>query len=206
MINNNYEYLKIKISNGNIKCPTKSVSFTPCKTCAPSCPCFVDCYANRLCKLRPAVREAYDFNTKFYAENPKEFERQLTAITSLEAYFRYFIGGDIINAEFFAMMVRIARKNKNCHFLAFTKKYDIINDYLNAGGKIPKNLKIIFSQWGEFGKGKNPYNLPQSQVLFKGEEAPKNAIICGGSCGDCICRGCGCWQLKNGQTVYFYKH
>lgn len=197
---------QIRISNGNPKCQIKSISFTPCATCDPSSPCFYKCYARKAYRLYKQTREAYDFNVEFYKKNPREFERQLTALTSIEAFFRYFVSGDIIDAEFFALMVRVAKKNKNCKYLAFTKKYDIVNNYLLSGKKIPKNLKIIFSLWGDYGINKNPFKLPQSNVIFKGQETPKNAILCGGNCVNCICRGCGCWQLKNGQTVYFNEH
>lgn len=197
---------QIKLSNGNPKCAVKSLSFTPCATCNPDAPCFKKCYAKKAYRLYERTRTAYDYNVEFYKNNPKEFEKQLQALTSLEAYFRYFVSGDIIDDNFFAIMVRVARKNKNCNYLAFTKQYDIVNRFLNAGHKIPSNLKIVFSLLGEFGKDKNPYNLPQSQVIFKGEQPPKNALICGGNCVNCVCRGVSCWTLKKGQTIHFYEH
>lgn len=52
----------------------------------------------------------------------------------------------------------------------------------------------------------NPHNLPTSAVIFKGTEPRDGWKVCGGNCAECACRGCGCWELKKGETIAFYQH
>lgn len=102
-------------------------------------------------------------------------------------------------------MIRVAKQCKQVKFLCFTKKFDIVNDYLKEN-KLPKNLKIIFSAWHKAFKVDNPFNLPVAYVFFKKQELnpeiPVFAIPCGGSCPECL----ACWSLENGQSVFFNQH
>lgn len=103
-------------------------------------------------------------------------------------------------------MIKVANKCKQVKFLCFTKKFDIVNDYVNHGGKIPNNLKIVFSAWHKAFKVDNPFNFPVAYVFFKKEELnpdiPEMAIPCGGHCPECL----ACWSLKKGQSVFFNQH
>ena len=120
-------------------------------------------------------------------------------------YFRYHVSGDIPNADYFVQMIKLAKELPNTNFLAFTKQYKIVNDFLNDGGNIPGNLKIIFSNWGEW-KCDNPHGLPVCEVILKGSQPADDWKICGGNCTECACRGIGCWQLNNGETIAIYQH
>lgn len=42
-------------------------------------------------------------------------------------------------------MCEIARKHKDTKFLAFTKMFDVCNEYLDYGNVIPENMHILFS-------------------------------------------------------------
>ena len=120
-------------------------------------------------------------------------------------FFRYHVSGDIPNIDYFNKMIEIANDLPGTQFLAFTKQYNIVNTYLNNGGAIPSNLKILFSNWGSW-KCENPYNLPQCEIILKGTAAAENWKTCGGNCTACACAGVGCWELKNGETIGIYEH
>lgn len=181
-----------------------SISFPPVVTCSNCGECSKKCYALKMAHFRPSIAKAWENNLNEWKANPDAVKYAIlnSAITS--GYFRYFVGGDIPDFKFFLLMVEIAETVPTCNFLAFTKKYDIINDYLNAEKTIPQNLKMIFSEWSE--PIPNPHGLPKSKVIFKGEKEPANAKICGGNCIDCICKGIACWELKAGEIIYFYEH
>lgn len=130
---------------------------------------------------------------------------QVRAAACMTRFFRFHVSGDMPNAEYLREMVNTARELPGTQFLAFTKQFHIVNDYLNAGGIIPSNLKIIFSNWGAW-KCDNPHGLPVCEVILKGTEPAEDWKICGGNCTECACRGVGCWEIKNGETIGIYQH
>ena len=198
--------MKISISNGNKKMGAiPSVSLPACTTCNPSAPCFKKCYAAKLERIYKSVKNAYNRNFEILATNPLEYWTQVREAAKMAKYFRFHVSGDIPDSIYFYDMVLTAREIPDTYFLAFTKQYNIVNDYLKNGGTIPKNLKIIFSNWGTW-KCENPYNLPTAEIIFKGEAPADNWKICGGNCSECACRGVGCWELQNGETIAFYEH
>jgi hypothetical protein len=115
------------------------------------------------------------------------------------------VSGDFPDADYFKRCVEIAKNNPSSIMLAFTKQYEIVNDFIRDGGVIPENFKVIYSNWGDW-KPENPYNMPESNVIFKGDAIPDAWKICGGNCAECACRGVGCWELNKGETIAFYKH
>lgn len=197
---------QISISHGNSKMGAiPSVSLPACITCNPSAPCFKKCYAAKLERIYKNTRNAYARNLDILETEPAHYWLQVKAAAMCTRHFRYHVSGDIPNGHYLKMMVQIAQELPNTVFLAFTKQYPIVNDYLNDGGTIPENLKIIFSNWGAW-KCENPHGLPMSEVIFRGSEPAPGWKICGGNCAGCACRGVGCWELKNGETIAFYEH
>ena len=93
------------------------------------------------------VRNAYQNNLDMFLDAPLEFEKQAVGAAYPSRYFRWHVSGDILNQSYFEMMIYIARVCKYTQFLAFTKKYELVNTYLSGGGVIPENLKIVFSVW-----------------------------------------------------------
>lgn len=198
--------MKVSISHGNVKMGAiPSVSLPACVTCNPSAPCFKKCYALKLERLRPTVRNAYARNLDALREDPALYWLQVRSAASMTKYFRFHVSGDIPNADYLREMIATAEQFPTTKFLAFTKQHPIVNAYLNNGGTIPENLKIIFSNWGDW-KCENPHGLPTSEVIFKGSAPADDWKICGGNCTECACRGVGCWELKNGETIAFYEH
>ena len=204
--NSNNNCNRVSISAGNIKMGAiMSVSLPPCITCPHDAPCFKKCYARRMAARYRNTREAWARNWTIYQTSPAAYWMQIQAAAIMSKFFRYHVAGDIPDAAYLSGMIDTAHKCGGTMFLCFTKKYDIINNYLDAGGIIPDNLKIIFSGWGAY-QPDNPHGLPVSEVIFKGQTAPDNWKICGGNCTTCTCRGIGCWQLQNGETIAFYEH
>ena len=93
------------------------------------------------------------------------------------------------------------------YYLAFTKRYKVVNDWIAANGPLPENLKILFSGWDNL-KPVNPYNLPETTVFGTAAQIEPDPSwnICGGNCSECICRGCGCWKAEKGETIAFHIH
>jgi hypothetical protein len=92
--------------------------------------------------------------------------------------------------------------------MAYTKKYDLVNNYLNNGGVLPDNFNIFFSAWDRLWDVPNPHGLPIAYVKFSDErltpDIPKNAFHCPGR--ESSCSACGvCWNKKV-RAVYFDEH
>ena len=201
---------KISISNGNIKMGAiPSVSLPPVITCPTGCPCAKKCYAAKICRLRPNVRAAYQRNLDLWNSDPAEYFRLVKAAAAPHRFFRFHVSGDIPNAEYLAGMIDTAMSLPSTQFLVFTKRYALVNEYLDNGGAIPENVHLIFSLWDSAWNVKvhNPHNLPMSAVIFKDNpNATEYTKICGGNCTECAMRGVGCWELKSGETIAFHEH
>lgn len=196
----------VSISKGNSKMGAiPSVSLPACITCNPNAPCFKLCYAAKITRLYKTVKTAYENNLNILKENPALYWEHVKQGAQMARYFRYHVSGDIPNADYFVQMVKLAKQLPNTNFLAFSKQYYIINQFLSDGGVIPSNLKVIFSNWGAW-KCENPYRLPECEIILKGSEPAPDWKICGGNCTECACRGIGCWELKNGETIAIYQH
>ena len=201
----------VVISKGNIKMgQIQSVSLPPIVTCSSlACKfCGKKCYARKICKLRRTVKESYDNNLDILLNDKELFWREVNAAVALTTYFRFFVSGDIYDKDFLENMVLCARKNKHCNILCFTKKYSLVNEYLEHH-RLPKNLNIVFSAW----KGlemPNPFNLPTAEVMYKDgtstAEEGKKYIYCSGNCSECISEKRSCWNLKKAEGVIFAEH
>ena len=122
------------------------------------------------------------------------------------SYFRWHSAGDIVDMRYLQGMVDVANALNRTSFLAFTKKYELVNEYIASGGVIPDNLHIVFSAWGNSLSVDNPNDFPVAYVRFGDEERdssiPENASECSGKCTTCL----QCWNLGRGESVVFNKH
>ena len=199
--------MAVHISHTNSKLGENipSVNLPAGLTCRADAPCFRKCYAKHGHWLYKNVRESLEKNLKEYKENPSFYFECIANATRLVRAFRWHSSGDIVDDAYFVGMCKVARKNPKTDYLCFTKKFGIVNGYLAAGHKIPKNLTVVFSGWDADFKMENPYNLPTTWVWFKKQinnHIPQNSIPCAGKCEECL----ACWQLKKGQSVYFREH
>lgn len=202
--------MNVSISKQNSKMgPIPSVSLPAIKTCG-NVPCTIDCYAHKIERLRPNVRKAYENNYEIYKNDPDTYWREVEAAIMVSRFFRWHVSGDIPDKKYFSKMVEIAKRNKHCGMLCFTKRYDWVNEFIDEGNTIPENLHMIFSGW----KGlemKNPHNLPEAHVKYKDGSTTARAtadpcLRYGGNCAKCAATEGGCWALGPGDQVVFDKH
>ncbi len=125
----------------------------------------------------------------------------------MSRFFRYHVSGDIVDLNYLRKMIEIAERNPHCEMLCFTKKYSIVNTYLENGGVIPKNLHLVFSAWRGLAMD-NPFNLPEAHVRYRDNTttAKSSAVECGGNCTECALTDGGCWTLGDGEQVVFNEH
>lgn len=200
--------MKLSVSKGNIKMGAiPSISLPAIKTCRKDAPCIAECYACRMERRWKNIRNSYQNNLDLFENNPESFKTQAIEAAIATRYFRWNVSGDIVNLSFLQMMVEVAQFCTGTNFVAFTKKFELVNDYIDNGGVIPENLKIIFSAWRGF-EMQNPHRLPEAHILYKDgtTTAPDDTKVCGGHCFDCICRGVGCWELKEGESIVLKEH
>lgn len=205
--------LRVRISNANSKMgAVASVSTLPFLTCPAVCAgtCGAKCYAAKLANLRPSVLKSYAINTALALLRPDLYWAGIDYALKGVRYFRFHVSGDIIDSKYFAHMIDAARNNPKTEILVFTKRYSVVNDWIDSNGELPANLHILFSGWREFAPD-NPHNLPETNVLYPDEstvwwDLPDDWKICGGNCFNCACRGVGCWKAQKGDTIAFKLH
>jgi len=197
---------QVSISKGNSKMGNiPSVSLTPVVTCTNCESCKKDCYAKKMCRIYPTVAKSYNNNLEILRTDRNAYFAQVTAYAMTSAYFRWHVAGDIVDTDYLDRMCKTARIAKNCRFLAFTKNWDVVNDYFDTHKK-PRNLQIVFSLPFDGQKVNNYHNFPTAEVIKKGDEPKPHHKVCGGNCTECCCKGIGCWELKKGETIAFYQH
>lgn len=199
--------LNVKISRGNEKMGSiKSISLPPVVTCRPGAPCVKSCYARRLQRF-PNVRKAYENNLELYLSDACRYFDQVTAAAEKESFFRWHVSGDIVNLDYFRFMCGTAKVCENTKFLCFTKKYEIVNDFIKEGGIIPENLIIIFSVWNNL-ELVNPYNLPAAHVVPKETRGLWGGNECTGNCLECAINNKRCWSFSPGgaDSVFLVEH
>jgi len=199
---------RVRISGGNIKMgDVVSVSMLPFLTCPACCgeTCGEKCYAAKLANLRPAVLKAYALNTAMALLRPGEYWQQVRRAVAGARFFRFHVSGDITSAAYFANMVSTAIDNPHCEILCFTKRYNVVNDWIAANGELPGNLHVLLSGWTNLDP-ENPHNLPETNVIPKGGAAGDGWKLCGGNCFDCAVAGAGCWRAVKGDVIAFNMH
>lgn len=200
--------LSVSISKDNIKMGNvASVSLLPIFSCHCRCreTCRDKCYAVKLVALRPPVRDAYARNTALAMYAPENYWQQIRGAALAFRYFRFHVSGDILNRAYFAEMIETARAIPGTNFIAFTKKYEIVNAWIAENGELPGNLKILFSGWTNL-VPENPHGLPETTVYARAQDFKPEWKSCGGNCFNCACRGLGCWQAKAGDIIAFKMH
>ena len=197
----------VKISKGNSKLGAiPSVSLPSIKTCR-SCACCEKCYAQKLERLRPSVKNAYEHNLGVLLSDPTTYWREVEASVMMSRFFRFHVSGDIPNTSYLENMVAVAGRNTHCEILCFTKRYEMVNEFIQKNGELPNNLHMIFSGWVGLDMA-NPFSLPEAHVRYRdgSTTAREDAIECGGNCTECALTEGGCWNLQKGQQVIFNEH
>lgn len=200
----------VKISPGNSKLGAiPSVSLSSVATCRV-CGCNTKCYARKLERLRPNVAAAYRHNLEVLQMSPDTYWREVEGAVMMNRYFRFHVSGDIPDMEYLKMMCQVASRQTHCQILCFTKRYELVNNYIDTYGPLPSNLQMLFSAWPELDMD-NPHELPEAHVRFSRAgstytTAGEHAIECEGNCTECALTFGGCWSLKKGEQVVFNEH
>lgn len=190
-------------------------------TCKHTCECYTEkaCYAESGCYLYSDNQASYSENFNFFcAVDSETFCKAVQMAIEKMGFklFRYFTCGDIVNYRFFECMVTIAKENPSVRFWSYTKKYEIVNRWLDENGTLPENLTIIFSHWlnhdGSYFPMDNRHNLPTSEFIPLGREELLETVTHVCPCSDpsvvACCEDCDhpCYELKNGQSMALCEH
>lgn len=200
------ENLHLHVSNWNSKVPFPCIDLPPILTCRKNAPCAKLCYGCKGNFRFQNVKEPRYANLTLWNADPEQFEVEAIAAIFSHRYARFHATGDIPSEPYLAMLCRVARKCRNTKILVFTKQYEIVNHYIASGNRIPSNLRIVLSAWGDW-LPENPHNFPMAYVRLKDVEChiPEKAVECTGYCGTCV-MGKSCWSLKKGESVVFKQH
>ena len=201
----------ISVNNGNAKTGKACLTLSfPTISCREDAPCKVSgkCYCIKGHQVYPTVQGAYWRNWRLWHEDVKRFEEQVNAIITFNGLplFRWCDSGELPDYEFLLMINRVALKHPNVKFLAYTKKYDLINRFFEEKNKLADNLTVRLSEWDKSWMVDNPNNLPTAAVAFKNAELTpelaKNAFWCKGG-KEITCSQCRmCWEKKIKQVVF----
>ena len=201
--------MHVYISAGNRKTgfAVPSVSLVPVADCGNCSACSGLCYDLRNDCIYNGVMNTRAKNSAIARTQLDRYFHEIKIACGAFRFFRWHIGGDILSAAYLQGMIGTALACPHCTFLAFTKRFDLVNAFITAGGSIPSNLQIIFSAWPGMALD-NPYNFPVSSPLFVdgSHAAGPNAVDCPGDCSRCAVMGSGCWTLKPGEGVKFAAH
>lgn len=202
---------EINMANKNSKTGAACLNLAfPVCTCRVDAPCKATCYACKGCQMIANVQAAYYRNLRLYHDNPDNFFEQVYYKIKFSGLpkVRLFDSGDFPDADFLVRLVELCRKTPDTKYMAFTKQYEIVNDYITKNGNLPDNLNIMFSAWHKLWDVPNPYGLGVAYVDFDDKslnpEFPKNAFVCPGRAS--TCSACGaCWNKKL-KAVLFHQH
>ena len=202
---------EINMSNNNSKTGKAclNIAFPVC-VCREDAPCKATCYACKGCQTFANVQAAYYRNLRLYNEDPDNFFEQVYFKIKFSGLpkVRWFDSGDIVDAEFFDRMIELCKRTPDVKHMSFTKKYEIVNKWIDENGDLPENLNIMFSAWDKMWEVPNPHGMGMAYVNFKEErlnpEFPKNAFVCPGRAT--TCSACSaCWN-KRLKAVMFHQH
>lgn len=202
----------IAIAKGNSKLgKIPNISLPPGITCQMRCKF---CYALKFYKWK-SVRKAWDKNYEFYSKYPGiyflEIEKFLNKYKPI--LFRYHVGGDIVDFIYFEQMVEMARKHRSINFTVYTKKFDLLESYLQTD-TIPDNLIVLLSTAPNYFPDKNLNTFRKTWITGLNDPEydkliPNDAFMCpsGVSSNTIHCDKCKvCYSKRDKRDVIFKLH
>ena len=204
--------VQIHISAGNMKLGAiMNISLPPVTTCHNCNSCKHYCYAVRSYNRLPDTATAWNENYLLFITDPDRYFSEISAAVKLQRFFRWHVSGDIVNSRYLAGMIDVAFENPKVEFLAFTKAYEIVNDWIKNESDIPSNLHLLFSASPGVDMP-NPYGVPECHINFADpclntyHGGAEFVYYCGGNCTECAINGCGCFFLKPGDVTIINQH
>ena len=201
----------VKLQKGNSKTGVScwTVSLIPVVDCINCKECKGLCYDLRNDCWLPGVQKDRARNSAIRRKDIGRFWNEINQQIkdNFVEQLRLNVGGDLTYDDFIYVN-QLGESNPRTDILFFTKSYEAINDYIEKHGMFTKNVHPIMSAW-ENVEMKNPYNLPESHLLYSDGRttAPEfGAYFCGGNCTECHFNNEGCWTLKEGEHVIFPAH
>ena len=200
-----------------------------CQGCCDGCESF--CYAiNGARQHHNSVMPSVIKNLVLYRHDPvrfrSELEKELSAWKSDEKIFRWHASGEIEDYDYLEMMMQIAENHPEVKFYSYTKRFKMIERYLDAHGDFPSNFVWNLSVW-ENNLQDSGFNMDYVSKVQRFEWKDKisvdeynHSIHCRSVIHDkegekkghldhsMNCRTCGlCWKGKcKGRTILVYNH
>lgn len=183
-----------------------------CKECARGC------YAVRhSVGVYPQALNRCAKNSAILAADRDRFFAEVSRAMKTTRVFRFNTEGEVVDFDYFRRAVAVSAENASTAVLLFTKRADVVNTYIDNGGQIPANMRVILSAWYDINAVNNPYKLPVSAPDFSGDDVPAKyrrafdpcglrVVECGGDCLACYLNNVGCFGAKSGDVVRFPGH
>lgn len=185
-------------------------------TCNGCCDgCEGKCYAVRDGKLHHnACIPAWSKNTLIMRNDIESMFTQLKngLIQKKAKVLRWHSAGEIESFDYLLHMVKLAVEMPNVQFYCYTKRFDLVSQYLNDFKKFPKNLVVNISVWHDNDKGydfgkcnKFVYDDGTDPKIAKMRHCPavdKNGHSTGVKCADCG----WCFKGNFGRITAVYEH
>ena len=225
----------VKITSGNTKLgKVFNLSLPPQHACASKIPCAAKCYARKAWQQYPETRAAWTNNWEAWQEDNLLYMEQIAQFCATKRVerFRWHVAGDIPSAAYLAGMNLVAKCNPATKFLAFTKRFDLVEQHLATGGDLRDNLQLVFSMWpglleflrtlpgtSHYASNDDLFQRIQS-VLPLAWMGPAKAtedlwynetvdnvsrtegLECHGHCDECFM----CWYMEPGSGVVLHEH
>ena len=182
--------------------------YTMCKNCQY---CDGLCYNNKFL-VKSNIKAINELkNLVAYILKKEELEEKINNSIGNSRLFRIHGNGEFHSVENLEFWIKIAKNNKKVIFYTYTKAYDLIENYLASGKKLPSNLIINVSmvegQQTDLNK-KYPLLMKNNKfiiILDKELSNDKKATICGGKCLKCD-KGCHAKLRTENKNIYVVVH
>ena len=204
--------VRVHISGGNMKLGSiMNISLPPVVTCHNCGSCKHYCYAVRSYNRFTDTAAGWNDNFMFFLRDPYKYFSDISKAVEKQRFFRWHVSGDIVNSRYLAGMIDVAIENPKVEFLAFTKAYQIVNEWIQVESDLPSNLHILFSAAPGVDMP-NPYRVPECHINFADPSlntykgGAEYIHHCGGNCTECAINGCGCFFLKKGDATIIDQH
>lgn len=202
-------------TNSKLNTAFNSVGTLPIIDCGKACKeCYKGCYATRGFFLMPNKINKMARNSARLAVDRDKFFSEVKAACLLSVCFRWQESGEVTDYDYLCRIMAVCQDTPQTEHILFTKRADLIEEYLNNGGTIPANLHLLLSGWCHAPKavGNLPFAMPdfsQAPNEYRKEfilPIGRNRIDCTGDCTKCYLTRSGCFGATGADCVVFMAH